>query len=174
MLVAAVADNLFRLMAYKDEYEVARLHSDPQFLANIAGQFEGDYRLEFNLAPPLLARRDPTTGKPLKRRFGGWMLPVFRGLAALRGVRGTLFDPFGYSRERRLERELIERYRRTIDGLLVELDDENLALAVEIARLPETIRGYGHVKMAAIEAFERREAELLGRFAGRRKLARAA
>lgn len=174
LFVRAVARNLFRLMAYKDEYEVARLHSDPAFLTSIAQQFEGDYRLEFNLAPPLLARKDPATGRPLKRRFGAWLLPVFRGLAALKGLRGTPFDPFGYTAERRMERRLIERYRATVDGLLPSLDATNLELAVEIAELPSTIRGYGHVKQRAVAAFEERESQLLARYANQPGLARAA
>jgi len=173
-LVRAVARNLFKLMAYKDEYEVARLHSDPKFLATIAGRFEGELKLEFNLAPPLLARKDPATGRPLKRRFGAWLLPVLRGLAALKRLRGTPFDPFGYTAERRMERRLIERYRATISDLLPRLDAVNLALALEIAELPAAIRGYGQVKQRAVAAFDEREAELLRRYAATRALARAA
>lgn len=170
----AVAHNLFRLMAYKDEYEVARLHSEPEFLATIAEQFEGGYALEFNLAPPFLARRDPVTGLPMKRRFGAWVLPLFRGLARLKGLRGTMFDPFGHTAERRMERRLIESYRETIKGLLPTLSKANLDLAVEIANLPASVRGYGHVKLRSVEVFAAREKELLLRYAEQKALAQAA
>ncbi len=174
VFVRAVARNLFKLMAYKDEYEVARLHSHPAFLASVAEQFEGGYRLQFNLAPPLLARKDPTTGRPLKRAFGAWLLPLLRGLAELKGLRGTPFDPFGYSAERRMERHLVERYRATIESLLPGLNATNLQLAVEIAELPAGIRGYGHVKQRAVTAYEERETQLLLCYAEKRALARAA
>jgi indolepyruvate ferredoxin oxidoreductase len=147
----AVARGLFKLMAYKDEYEVARLHSDPAFLARIAAQFEGDFKLHYHLAPPLLARRN-ARGELQKRRFGPFTLTLFRGLARLKGLRGTAFDPFGHTEERKTERALIGEYRACIEELLTGLHAQNLAAAVEIARLPEQIRGYGHVKARHLAA----------------------
>jgi len=144
-LAEAVARYLFKLMAYKDEYEVARLHSDPAFQQKIAAMFEGDYRVHYHLAPPLLARRNER-GELVKRPFGPWMGAAFGLLARLKGLRGTALDVFGYTEERRIERALIEEYRSTIEELLAGLNPGNHALAVEIARLPEHIRGYGHVK----------------------------
>jgi indolepyruvate ferredoxin oxidoreductase len=145
-LAAAVARYLFKLMSYKDEYEVARLHSDKAFLGGIAAQFEGDYKLAFNLAPPLLAERDPTTGHLKKRRFGPWMGKAFGLLHHLKGLRGTAFDIFGYTAERRMERQLIADYEKLIDELLQRLTPQTLDLAVSLAAIPERIRGYGHVK----------------------------
>lgn len=144
-LTEAVARYLFKLMAYKDEYEVARLHSDRTFLDRIAQQFEGEYSLRYHLAPPLLAKRNER-GELVKQPFGPWMLKAFGLLARLKGLRGTPFDPFGRTEERKMERALIGRYKDTVEELLAGLHAGNLALAVEIARLPEQIRGYGHVK----------------------------
>jgi indolepyruvate ferredoxin oxidoreductase len=141
----AVARYLFKLMAYKDEYEVARLHSDPAFLAKIAAQFEGDYTLHYHLAPPLTAKRNDK-GELQKSSFGPSMLTGFRWLARLKGLRGTAFDVFGRTEERKAERALIGEYRAAIDEVLGTLDAGNLALAIDIARIPEEIRGYGHVK----------------------------
>jgi indolepyruvate ferredoxin oxidoreductase len=132
-------------MAYKDEYEVARLHTDPAFHTRIAAQFEGDYTLHFHLAPPLTARKD-ANGQLQKSSFGPWMLHAFRLLARLKGLRGTPLDVFGRTDERRMERALIGEYRAAIDELLPTLSAANLALAVTIARVPEDIRGYSHVK----------------------------
>jgi indolepyruvate ferredoxin oxidoreductase len=162
-LTEAVAHNLFKLMAYKDEYEVARLYSDGSFAASLAHRFKGDYKLTFHLAPPILGRRDAFTNKPVKSQFGPWIMPAFRLLARLKGLRGTRFDPFGRSEERRLERLLIVQYRSRISRLLESLSAANHALAVEIASLPEQIRGFGHVKLAAIEKVKLREAELLAK-----------
>ena len=144
-LSEAVARYLFKLMAYKDEYEVARLQSDPTFLARIASQFEGDYKLNYHLAPPLIAKKN-AAGELQKSKFGPSMLTGFRWLAKLKGLRGTAFDVFGRSEERKAERALIGEYTASIDELLASLNDGNLALATEIARIPEEIRGYGHVK----------------------------
>ncbi|HET6518516.1 MAG TPA: indolepyruvate ferredoxin oxidoreductase family protein, partial [Geminicoccaceae bacterium] len=157
----AVARYLFKLMAYKDEYEVARLYTGTGFLDRVRNQFEGDYRLEFHLAPPALARRDPRTGHPRKRAFGPWVLRAFGVLTRFRFLRGTPLDPFGRAPERRTERRLIGEYRRTVDGLLADLNHDNHGLAVEIARIPEQIRGYGHVKERHLAEAKRREAELL-------------
>ena len=173
-LAAAVARGAFKLMAYKDEYEVARLHADPKFLASIAERFAGGYRLNFHLAPPLFARRDPETGRLVKRAFGPWVLPAFRLLAALRGLRGTVFDVFGYTRERRAERALIADYERLADELAAGLAPANHALACDLAALPERIRGYGHVKERAIAEAKTLEADMLAAFRGRERLPEAA
>ena len=163
-LAEAVARGYFKLLAYKDEYEVARLHAAPEFRRRIEAAFEGDYTLEFHLAPPLFARRDPATGEPRKARYGPWMMRVFAVLARFKGLRSTMLDPFGYTQERRRERGLIERYEQVASSLIDDLDHTNHAIAVEIASLPDRIRGFGHVKARSIEEAERREAELLGRF----------
>jgi indolepyruvate ferredoxin oxidoreductase len=160
----AVARFYFKLLAYKDEYEVARLYTDGTFLKAIEAQFEGDYRLEFNLAPPLAAQRDLETGHLKKRTFGPWMLRAFRLLAKLRRVRGTKLDIFGYSAERRLERQLIADYERVAEELAAGLDHANHDLAVRIAEVPDQIRGFGHVKQAHLEKAKRLEAELLAAF----------
>jgi len=163
-LAEAVARYYFKLLAYKDEYEVARLYTDGTFLKAIAAQFEGDYRLEFNLAPPLTAAREPATGHLKKKTFGPWMLRAFRTLAKLRHLRGTRLDIFGYSAERKIERQLIADYEQVIEELLAGLDHTNHDLAVQIAQIPEQIRGYGHVKQAHLEKAREREAELLTAF----------
>jgi indolepyruvate ferredoxin oxidoreductase len=157
----AVARYYFKLLAYKDEYEVARLYTDGSFKKQISAQFEGDYRLEFNLAPPLWAEKDPASGHLTKRRYGPWMLTAFRLLAKFKGLRGTALDIFGYAAERKLERQLIADYERTICDLLGTLNHDNHALAIEIASIPEQIRGYGHVKQAHLDRAKAREAELL-------------
>ena len=162
-LSEAVARYLFKLMAYKDEYEVARLHTDPSFTARLEQMFEGDYKLVHHLAPPLLAQKDEQ-GHLRKKAFGPWMRSAFAGLARLRGLRGTPLDVFGYTEERRTERALIDEYRADIAALLQGLSAERLALAVEIARLPEGIRGYGHVKQRHLEAARAKRQELLARW----------
>ena len=145
-LTEAVAQNLFKLMAYKDEYEVARLYSDGTFYANLAKQFEGDLKLTFHLAPPLISRRNPETGTLIKREFGSWMMAAFKVLAKLKGLRGTRWDIFGYTAERRAERAAIPAYRLVVEELMADLGPDNHALAIEIASLPSKIRGYGHIK----------------------------
>jgi indolepyruvate ferredoxin oxidoreductase len=160
-LAEAVAKNLFALMAYKDEYEVARLFSDGAFLKKLQTQFDGDFTLDYHLAPPLLARRDPVTGEPKKSVFGQWMRHVFKALAALRGLRGTAFDVFGYTAERRMERRLVAEYEAVLRDIAASLNPGNHALAVEIASLPAKIRGYGHVKVRNVEIAKACEAELM-------------
>ncbi|MEP7302586.1 MAG: indolepyruvate ferredoxin oxidoreductase family protein [Caldimonas sp.] len=154
-LTEAVARYLFKLMAYKDEYEVARLHSDTRFLEKVAGQFEGkmsqDFQLHYHLAPPAIAKKNDQ-GELQKRPFGPWMLKAFRVLTRFKGLRGTAFDPFGRTEERRTERALIAEYRASLEEVLRTLGPANLALAVEIARVPEMIRGYGHVKARHLDA----------------------
>ncbi len=162
-LTDAVARYYFKLLAYKDEYEVARLHAStlqPQLDAT----FAGEYRVTFHLAPPLLAKRDPVTGVPRKMKFGPWMLKAFGLLARLKGLRGTALDPFGYTEERRTERALIVEYERLVDELLAGLTPANHALAVDLARIPEQIRGYGHVKERHLAAARQRQAQLLGQW----------
>lgn len=160
----AVARYGFKLMAYKDEYEVARLYTDGSFQRQVDAAFTGDYSLEFNLAPPLLSRRDPETGLIGKSIFGPWMMTAFKVLAKFKGVRGTRLDVFGYSAERRLERQLIADYEATVDVLLSSLSPENHTLAIEIASIPEHIRGYGHVKQRHIDDAKANEKLLLERF----------
>jgi indolepyruvate ferredoxin oxidoreductase len=162
-LTKTVAQSLFKLMAYKDEYEVARLHTDNSFLQSIAERFEPGYTLKFHLAPPILSHTGPN-GRPQKRVFGRWILPVFRLLARLKGLRGSAFDLFGYTRERRTERSLIFEYRATIERILASLTPENYDLAIEIAAVPEMMRGYGHVKAQNIDHARSKQANLLDRF----------
>ena len=165
-LAGAVAASLHKLMAYKDEYEVARLYSDGEFTRQLKAQFSGNYRLRLHLAPPLLAKRDPATGHPLKRAFPGWTLKLFGVLARFRFLRGTAFDPFGHTVERRRERRDIDEYRTLIEGLLPRLTSANYDTAVALAKLPMQLRGFGHVKDAnRVKLGERRE-RLLREFAG--------
>ena len=163
-LALAVARYFAKLMAYKDEYEVARLHSDPVFMEKLKAQFEGDFKLAFNLAPPLLSRRDPVNGQLRKREFGGWMMGAFRLLARFKGLRGTALDIFGYSTERRMERQLIVDYESMITELPPQLSAENYRTAVQLAELPEHIRDYGHVKERHVEAVKVSRDELLEQF----------
>jgi indolepyruvate ferredoxin oxidoreductase len=164
-LSEAVARYLFKLMAYKDEYEVARLHTDPSFAAKVAGMFEGDYTIVHHLAPPILGKLD-RQGKPMKQAFGPWMRTGFTVLAKLKGLRGGALDVFGKTDERRTERALITEYRAAIDELLQGLSADRLALAIDIARLPEDIRGYGHVKASHLAKVRTRWAELMGQWRG--------
>ncbi len=163
-LTSMVARYLFKLMAYKDEYEVARLYTQADFLKRVEAQFEGDYRLNLHLAPPLWAKNDPATGEPRKRAYGPWMLKAMGWLAKMKGLRGTAFDVFGYSAERRAERALVDAYRKTIEGLLEGLTAANVALAAEIAAIPEFIRGYGPVKERHLTEAKAREASLLAQW----------
>ena len=160
-LTEAVAKYLFKLMAYKDEYEVARLYSDGSFAKQVESQFEGDFRLEFHLAPPLLAPRDPETGHLRKMTFGPWMLKAFGVLAKFRFLRGTALDPFGYNAERRTERRLIADYEALIGEIEEKLSADTHAVAVTLAAIPEKIRGYGHVKEKSLEAAEAERETLL-------------
>ncbi len=150
-LTEAVARYLFKLMAYKDEYEVARLHTDPAFTAKIAAMFEGDYKIVHHLAPPLIAKTNGK-GELIKQPFGPWMRKAFGVLAKMKGLRGGAFDFFGRSAERQTERALISEYRACVEELLTSLNADNRALAAEIARIPEEIRGYGHVKERHLKA----------------------
>jgi len=163
-LAEAVARYLFKLMAYKDEYEVARLYTDTGFLQRVRAQFDGDLRLEFHLAPPMLAKADPATGEPKKMSFGPWVLRLFGALKKFRFLRGTPLDPFGYSAERRTERQLIANYRALIETVLSELSPGNHATAVALASIPEKIRGFGPVKQRHLAAAKAEEVALLEQF----------
>jgi len=163
-LAEAVARYYAKLLAYKDEYEVARLYAAPEFLDKLKSQFDGEMRLAFNLAPPLFSARDPVTGQLKKREYGAWMLPAFRVLSRLRFLRGTPFDIFGYTAERREERRLIADYEALVGEILGGLGEANHATAVQLAQLPETIRGFGHVKERHIAETRGRWQMLLERF----------
>jgi indolepyruvate ferredoxin oxidoreductase len=164
-LTQAVATNLSKLMSYKDEYEVARLYTDPAFKAKLDAQFEPGYTLKFNLAPPMISRTNPSTGKPMKREFGDWMLLGFQVLARLKRLRGTPLDIFGYSAERTVERGLITEYEAMLEQLLAGLSAAKLDTAVELARLPEDIRGYAYVKDESLVEVNARKTELLAAYA---------
>jgi len=169
-LTRAVAENLRKLMAYKDEYEVARLYTDGEFASKLRDQFEGEgpgagFTLEFYMAPPALVKPKGGTAKPPKKvRFGPWLMPVLKLLAHAKALRGTAFDPFGRTEERRLERGLIDEYVARVDELLAGLAPETQAVAVAIASVPRSIRGYGHVKLVSLAIARARERELLSRF----------
>jgi indolepyruvate ferredoxin oxidoreductase len=173
-LAEAVARYYFKLLAYKDEYEVARLYADPSFLKALNAQFEGDIKLEFNLAPPAIAARDEATGHLKKRTFGPWMLSAFRILAKFKGLRGTRWDIFGRTAERQMERQLIRDYEALLDELVRHLSPANHAFAVQLASIPEHIRGYGHIKDANIEKAKATEANLLKCFRNPAPVASAA
>jgi indolepyruvate ferredoxin oxidoreductase len=159
-LTEAVAKNLFKLMAYKDEYEVARLYANDAFAKKLGEKFEGDFRLKFHLAPPIFARRDKATGHLQKKEYGGWMLQAFRLLARLKFLRGTAWDPFGRAADRKTERKLIDDYFAMIEQRVAGLRAEQIPLLARLARLPEMIRGYGHIKEASIAKAIAEEARL--------------
>jgi indolepyruvate ferredoxin oxidoreductase len=158
-LTEAVAKNLFKLMAYKDEYEVARLYTDGSFAKKVSDKFDGDFKLKFYLAPPIFAKRDKS-GRLMKKEFGAWMLGAFGLLAKLKFLRGTSFDPFGRTEERKTERRLVEDYFTMIDQRIAALKPEQIPLLARIARIPETIRGYGHIKEDAIKKAAAEKARL--------------
>ena len=167
-LTEAVALNLFKLMAYKDEYEVARLHTDPRFLQSIAERFEGDFRVHYHLAPPLIAKTN-AKGELQKQKFGPLMRTGFQLLKHLKVLRGTPLDVFGYTHERQMERSLIVEYQDTLDKLLAPLQAghvsaERYAIALALARLPQDIKGFGHVKARNVDAVRHKWADLLGQW----------
>jgi indolepyruvate ferredoxin oxidoreductase len=162
-LTEAAARYYFKLLAIKDEYEIARLYSDGSFAKQIEASLEGDPHLEFHLAPPILGRKN-AKGEPVKSSFGPWMMPVFRRLAALKGLRGTVLDVFGYTQERRTERKLIVEYETVIEEILKNLAPDNCEVAVALASIPEKIRGFGHVKMHHLKAAKAEEQKLLELF----------
>jgi indolepyruvate ferredoxin oxidoreductase len=159
-LTQAVARYYFKLMAYKDEYEVARLYTQTGFAEKVAAQFEGDYTLNFYLAPPLLAKKD-SQGRLIKQRYGPWIMHAFKLLAKFKSIRGTALDVFGKTAERRTERALITEYVQMIGTVLTKLDAANYATAVELASIPDEIRGFGHVKEAAVHAARNKQALLM-------------
>ncbi len=162
-LTEAVARYYYKLMAYKDEYEVARLYTTGAFAEKVANMFEGDYKMKFHLAPPMFSKTD-AEGHLVKKEFGPWMMKAFGVLAKFKGVRGTALDVFGYTAERKMERALIKEYHATVGGLLAKLNADNLSQAVAIASIPEDIRGYGHVKERHLKAAKAKEATLLASF----------
>ncbi|MGZ8357845.1 MAG: indolepyruvate ferredoxin oxidoreductase family protein [Telluria sp.] len=159
-LSTAVAKYYFKLMAYKDEYEVARLYTDGRFVEQLKSQFDGDFSLKFHLAPPLLAKKDGK-GHLVKAQFGSWVWSAFKLLARFKGLRGGALDIFGYTEERKMERALVNEYREMIEALVAALDAGNHAKAVELANLPEQIRGFGHVKEKAVANFRLEKDRLL-------------
>ncbi|MEH6547607.1 MAG: DUF6537 domain-containing protein, partial [Sneathiella sp.] len=160
----AVARYFYKLMAYKDEYEVARLYTDGAFAAKVNDQFEGDFKVKFHLAPPIFAKRHEETGHLIKKEFGPWMMKAFGVLAKLRFLRGSALDPFGKSEERKSERALIGEYEKTMQEVCETLNAENLLLAAEIAEVPEQIRGYGHVKEQHLAVARAMREDLLSRY----------
>jgi indolepyruvate ferredoxin oxidoreductase len=163
-LAEAVARYYFKLLAIKDEYEVARLYTDGEFVRRVAAQFEGNYKLHFHLAPPLTNKADAVTGEPKKSSYGPWMMGAFRVLAKMKGLRGGALDVFGKTAERKTERQLIIDYEALLGELIAKLDARNYAVAVELASIPEHIRGYGHVKDRHLKAAKAREAALIAAF----------
>ena len=159
-LAEAAARNLYKLMAYKDEYEVARLYTDGDFLKQLRDTFDGKLKLRFHLAPPLLAPRDPKTGELKKLTYGRWMQWAFGAVARFRFLRGSFFDPFGHTAERKMERQLIADYEATLRHLAGNLSDDNHDLAVELASVPDSIRGFGHIKESSVDASRPHEAQL--------------
>ncbi len=163
-LSEAVARYFFKLMAYKDEYEVARLHTEGSFLKRVKAEFTGDYKLNYHMAPPVFSKRDKATGELRKMSFGPWMRPVLGVLAKLKFLRGTALDVFGYSHERKTERALIEDYEKLIRQIMSELSSSNHLTAVQLASVPDQIRGYGHVKERNLKLAKAEEARLLAQF----------
>ena len=166
----SVAKYLFKLMAYKDEYEVARLYSDGQFKEKLNSAFDGNLKIKFHLAPPLLSPRDINTGKPRKITLGSWMLPVFSIISKFKFLRGSIIDPFGKTKERKMERYLIKQYINDLDKILDKVNKHNLSLAIQIASIPEMIRGFGHVKEDNINNAQQNREELLERWNSKEKI----
>ena len=163
-LAEAAARYLYKLMAYKDEFEVARLHTDPAFLAELDAQFPHGYSVKYNLAPPLLSKTDPITGHPQKKQYGAWMFKAFKRLAGLKGLRGSALDVFSKTEERQTERKLIEEYIQLLDQILAKLNPVNHAAAVALASVPDEIRGFGHVKEKNLAAARELQAARLKAF----------
>ncbi|MEL0325033.1 MAG: DUF6537 domain-containing protein, partial [Rhodospirillales bacterium] len=163
-LAMAAARYGYKLMAYKDEYEVARLYSDPKFRERLEAQFEGNFELRFNLAPPLMSKIDPVSGEPIKKEFGPSMEKWFRQLAKLKALRGTKLDIFGRTEERKRERALISEYSQLVDKISANLTKENYQFAIGLLSIPEHIRGYGHVKLRNLDIAKAEETRLLEAF----------
>jgi indolepyruvate ferredoxin oxidoreductase len=165
-LTLAVAKSLYKLMAYKDEYEVARLYSDGEFLRKLKTQFSGNYKLRFHLAPPLFSKKDPRTGHLIKREFPAWTFTLFGLLARFKFLRGTALDIFGYTSERRREQKDIEEYQLLLEQLASGLQDDNYQVAVQLAELPLQLRGFGHVKDLNRDKLDLQREQLLEKFRG--------
>jgi indolepyruvate ferredoxin oxidoreductase len=163
LLTETVARQLFKLMAYKDEYEVARLHTDTTFLSRVNGMFEGDFKLNYHLAPPLMAKTNDK-GELVKQKFGPAMLTGFKVLAKLKFLRGSVFDIFGRTEERQTERALIRDYQNSLSVILSQLKADNHALAVDVAKIPELIKGFGHVKARNLKAARTQWSALMAQF----------
>jgi indolepyruvate ferredoxin oxidoreductase len=163
-LLRAIATQYFRLLAVKDEWEVARLYAAPEFAAQLKETFTGDFKIHFHLGAWPFAKTDPVTGNPIKAELGTWVLPVFKVMAKLRGLRGSMIDPFKRSEERVLADKLLSEYEGDIDWALGRLDSSNLNAAIQLANLPEKIRGYGHVRLAAAKALHAKREELRKRY----------
>lgn len=174
LLTSAAARYYHKLLAYKDEYEVARLYTDGRFMDKLKSQFAGNYKIEFNLAPPIMEQTDPATGRPKKRKFGPWMMQAFKILAKMKGLRGTPFDIFGYHKARKEERELIVQYEETIQCVLDKLNADNFDICVELLNLPDIIKGFGPVKDANIVKYHKRYDELVGQLDCPQELKKAA
>jgi len=162
----AVAINYFKLMSYKDEYEIARLYSDNEFINKINETFEGNFKINYHLSPPIFYTQDKITGHPLKINFGSWIMILFKFISLFKFLRGTYFDLFGYFEERKIERLLINNYKDRILEICTKLTIENYALAVEIASTPDQIRGFGYIKEKNIEIAKRCEDKLMSAFNG--------
>ena len=160
----AVAKNYAKVLAYKDEYEVARLQSDPVFLAQLDNEFAGSYSLEFNFASPILAKKDPDTGALKKRKFSFGMLTFLKMLARFKWLRGSFIDPFSYSDDRKLEQTIIAEYELLIDSLIISLTPERYVTTLALAELPQMITGFGHIKKNNYEKAKAREIMFLKQF----------
>jgi indolepyruvate ferredoxin oxidoreductase len=161
LLTRAVAQQLYRFMAYKDEYEVARLFAETDFMKEVKETFEGDYKVHFHLAPPLLSGETDAQGRPKKRRFGPWMFRAFRLLAKLRGLRGTAVDPFSYSADRKLDRAMLKDYQNLVARICRELNASNYETFLQLAELPADVRGYGPVREQAAESIREKQTQLI-------------
>jgi indolepyruvate ferredoxin oxidoreductase len=166
VLTQEVARSYYKVLAYKDEYEVARLYTDTDFLKSVREEFSGDFRMTFHLAPPIIAGTDPNSGRPRKRTFGPWMLTALKLLKRFKGLRGTRLDPFGYSAERRSERGLIGEYEQTVQSILASLDQQSLKPAVKYAAWPNLVRGFGPIKEQSIVDMQAARAKLSEDFSG--------
>ena len=172
-LTEAAARNYHKLLAYKDEYEVARLYTNGDYIGALRKQFDGDYTLHFHMAPPLFEKTDPATGRPMKRSFGPWMMGALYVLAKFRFLRGTPIDPFAYSKDRREERVLIAEYEALVDAVLSSVSKENMVACVELLSTPDDIRGYGPVKAENIRKARQKQKELLAGLSPSRQKAAA-
>jgi len=153
-------------MSYKDEYEVARLYSNNEFISKINETFEGNFKINFHLSPPIFYKKDKVTGNPLKMNFGSWALNLFKFISKFKFLRGTIFDIFGYFEERKIERLLINKYKNLIQEICPKLTTDNYSIAVEIASVPDQIRGFGYIKKKNIEIAKNCENRLMSMFNG--------